>query len=69
MLALREGSKNSTSINYKLPPSITAPIKAGTQVGSAQIIVDGKPQQLIALVAPDDVAQAAWYWRLVERWY
>jgi D-alanyl-D-alanine carboxypeptidase (penicillin-binding protein 5/6) len=69
MLAPRDDSKTSPSIDYKLPPSITAPIKAGTQVGSAQIIVDGKPQQTIALIAPNDVGQAAWYWRLVERWY
>jgi serine-type D-Ala-D-Ala carboxypeptidase (penicillin-binding protein 5/6) len=40
MLAPREEGKTSTSINYKLPPSIAAPIKAGTRVGSAQIIVD-----------------------------
>jgi D-alanyl-D-alanine carboxypeptidase (penicillin-binding protein 5/6) len=69
MLALRDDSKTEPSIGYKLPSSITAPIKAGTQVGSAQIIVDGKPQQTIALIAPNDVGQAAWYWRLVERWY
>jgi D-alanyl-D-alanine carboxypeptidase (penicillin-binding protein 5/6) len=69
MLALRDDSKTATSIDYKLPPSIAAPIKAGTQVGSAQIIVDGKPQQTIALIAPNDVGQAAWYWRVLERWY
>jgi D-alanyl-D-alanine carboxypeptidase (penicillin-binding protein 5/6) len=69
MLAARDNSKTAQSIDYKLPPSITAPIKAGAQVGSAQIVVDGKPQQTIALVAPNDVGQAAWYWRVIERWY
>ncbi|HTT76411.1 MAG TPA: D-alanyl-D-alanine carboxypeptidase family protein [Candidatus Binataceae bacterium] len=69
MLAPRDDSKLAISIDYKLPPRITAPIKAGTQVGSAQIIVDGKPQQVIALVAPKDVGQAAWYWRVIDRWY
>jgi D-alanyl-D-alanine carboxypeptidase len=69
MLAPRDNSKTAQSIDYKLPPSITAPIKAGAQVGSAQIVVDGKPQQTIALVAPNDVGQAAWYWRVIERWY
>jgi serine-type D-Ala-D-Ala carboxypeptidase (penicillin-binding protein 5/6) len=69
MLALRDDNKTVTTVAYKLPSSITAPIKAGTQVGSAQIIVDGKPQQVIALVAPKDIGQAAWYWRVVERWY
>ena len=69
MLALRERSNIAPSIDYKLPTSVTAPIKAGAQVGSAQIIVDGKPQQTVALVAPNDVGQAAWYWRVIERWY
>jgi serine-type D-Ala-D-Ala carboxypeptidase (penicillin-binding protein 5/6) len=68
MLMPRDDSKAGTSINYQLPASITAPIKAGTQVGSAQIVVDGKPQQAIALLAPNDVAQASWLWRMIDRW-
>jgi serine-type D-Ala-D-Ala carboxypeptidase (penicillin-binding protein 5/6) len=69
VLALRDNGKTTATIDYKLPASINAPIKAGTQIGSAQIIVDGKRQQTIALIAPNDVGQAAWYWRVVERWY
>lgn len=69
MLARRDDSNSSTSINYQLPASIVAPIKAGTQVGSAQILVNGKPQQAIPLLAPSDVAQASWIWRMIDRWY
>jgi hypothetical protein len=30
--------------------------------------VDGQPQQTIALLAPTDVAQASWLWRMIDRW-
>jgi hypothetical protein len=37
-------------------------------VRSKQIIVDGQPRQAIALLAPTDVAQASWLWRMIDRW-
>jgi D-alanyl-D-alanine carboxypeptidase (penicillin-binding protein 5/6) len=61
----REGKKNSFAIDYKLPAAIDAPVKAGQPIGTGEIIVDGKPQQVIAIVAPAAVARGSLLQRLM----
>ncbi|MGA2410129.1 MAG: D-alanyl-D-alanine carboxypeptidase family protein [Candidatus Binataceae bacterium] len=69
VLEPRDGTKTDPSISYQLPESITAPILGGTRVGTARITVNGKPQPDIALIAPADVAQSSWIWRMIDRVY
>ncbi len=61
----REAQKNSFTIDYKLPAAIAAPVKAGQPIGTGEIIVDGKPQQAIAIIAPAAVARGTLLQRLM----
>jgi hypothetical protein len=61
----REGQKNAFAIDYKLPAAIDAPVKAGQPIGTGEIIVGGKPQQAIAIVAPAAVARGSLLQRLM----
>jgi D-alanyl-D-alanine carboxypeptidase (penicillin-binding protein 5/6) len=61
----RDAQKQSYTINYALPATIVAPIRAGQSVGTGEVIVEGKPQQAIAVVAPADVAQGSLIQRLI----
>jgi len=61
----RDAQKQSYTINYALPATIVAPIKAGQSIGTGEVIVEGKPQQAIAVVAPADVAQGSLIQRLI----
>jgi len=61
----RDAPKGSFSISYKLPTAVEAPITSGQQVGTGEIIVDGKPQQEIPIVAPVDVARGTLIQRLI----
>ena len=61
----RDAQKQSYTINYALPATIAAPIKAGQSIGTGEVIVEGKPQQAIAVVAPADVAQGSLIQRLI----
>jgi D-alanyl-D-alanine carboxypeptidase (penicillin-binding protein 5/6) len=61
----RDAQKQSYTINYSLPAIIVAPIKAGQSIGTGEVIVEGKPQQAIAVVAPADVAQGSLIQRLI----
>ena len=61
----RGAQKDSFTINYKLPTAIAAPVKAGQPVGAGEIIVQGKPQPAIAIVAPADVARGSLLQRLI----
>jgi len=69
VLESRDGAQTDPSISYQLPASVTAPIQAGTRIGTARIVASGKPQPEIALVAPADVAQSSWLWRMFDRIY
>ncbi len=51
----RGESKKDVKITYNLPPSINAPVKAGQQIGTAEVLADGKVVESISLVAPADV--------------
>ncbi len=54
----RGESAKAVKIAYSLPASINAPIKAGQQIGTAQILEAGKPINTVALVAPADVPKS-----------
>jgi serine-type D-Ala-D-Ala carboxypeptidase (penicillin-binding protein 5/6) len=55
----RDDAARTIKIEYKLPGSLAAPIKAGQQVGSAEVMADGKLVSTVALVAPADIARKA----------
>src|SRR5580700_2216882 len=55
----RGDEKNAIKGDYNLPPSIAAPLKAGQQIGTANVTEGGKPVATIALLAPSDVARSA----------
>ena len=55
----RGDEKNAIKVDYNLPPSIAAPLKAGQQIGTANVTEGGKPVATIALLAPSDVARSA----------
>jgi len=57
LFSRRGESKKDVKIIYSLPASITAPVKAGQQIGSAQVVAGGKPVDSVALIAPADVAR------------
>ncbi len=61
----RDAPKSSFSINYQLPAAIEAPVMAGQRAGSGEIIVDGKPQQDVPVVAPAAVARGSLIQRLI----
>jgi D-alanyl-D-alanine carboxypeptidase (penicillin-binding protein 5/6) len=57
---VKHGDANSAiKIDYNLPQSIKAPIKAGQQIGTANVTEGGKPVTTIALIAPTDIARSA----------
>ncbi len=45
-------------VDYKLPPAVSAPIRAGQQIGTADVLENGKPIATISLLAPSAVAVA-----------
>jgi serine-type D-Ala-D-Ala carboxypeptidase (penicillin-binding protein 5/6) len=65
VLIKRGEAKNSFTIDYNLPAAITAPVIAGQAIGAAEIIVQGKPQQAIPILAPADVARGSLLQRLI----
>jgi serine-type D-Ala-D-Ala carboxypeptidase (penicillin-binding protein 5/6) len=54
----RGDEKNGIKVDYNLPSSIAAPLKAGQQIGTADVTEGGKPVTTIALLAPSDVARS-----------
>src|SRR5579863_221494 len=55
----RDNPGSSITIDYKLPASLAAPIRAGQEVGTGEIVVGGKLQQEIPLLAPSKVAEGS----------
>jgi len=55
----RGDASNAIKVDYNLPPSIEAPLKAGQQIGTANVTAGGKPVTTIALLAPSDIARKA----------
>jgi serine-type D-Ala-D-Ala carboxypeptidase (penicillin-binding protein 5/6) len=63
----REAGKTAFTINYKLSDPVTAPVKAGQQVGTAEIVAAGEVPQTVPLLAPVDIAQGSWWQRLMGK--
>ncbi|HEY9159298.1 D-alanyl-D-alanine carboxypeptidase family protein [Candidatus Binatus sp.] len=55
----RGDANNAIKVDYNLPPSIEAPVKAGQQIGTANVTAGGKSVATIALLAPSDIAKKA----------
>jgi serine-type D-Ala-D-Ala carboxypeptidase (penicillin-binding protein 5/6) len=56
---LKRGDENKAiKVDYKLPASVSAPIHSGQQIGTADVLENGKPIATISLLAPSDVAVA-----------
>jgi len=56
---IKHGDANSAiKVGYNLPASIAAPVKAGQQIGTANVTEGGKPVATIALLAPSDIAKS-----------
>jgi serine-type D-Ala-D-Ala carboxypeptidase (penicillin-binding protein 5/6) len=51
-------ASNAIKVGYNLPASIAAPVKAGQQIGTANVTEGGKPVATIALLAPSDIAKS-----------
>jgi serine-type D-Ala-D-Ala carboxypeptidase (penicillin-binding protein 5/6) len=51
----RDEAKGVLKVDYSLPASVAAPIKAGQQIGTAQVSESGKPVATIALLAPTEI--------------
>ncbi len=54
----RGAAAGAIKVAYNVPPSVAAPVKAGQQVGTAQILEDGKPVATVTLIAPSDVPKS-----------
>lgn len=52
----RGDEKAAYKVNYEVPATLAAPIKAGQKIGSAEVIVGGQTTSTIALLAPSEVA-------------
>ena len=55
----RGDANNAIKVDYNLPASIAAPVKAGQQIGTANVTAGGKSVATIALLAPSDIAKNA----------
>ncbi|HEV2169320.1 MAG TPA: D-alanyl-D-alanine carboxypeptidase family protein, partial [Candidatus Binatus sp.] len=55
----RGDEKSAIKVDYNLPLSITAPVKAGQQIGTASVTEGGKPVTTIPIVAASDVPRSA----------
>ena len=53
----RGDANNAIKVDYNLPASIEAPVKAGQQIGTANVTAGGKAVTTIALLAPSDIAR------------
>ncbi len=51
----RSDQKNTIKVDYNVPASIAAPIKAGQQLGTARITEGGQPVATIALLSPSEI--------------
>src|SRR5271170_4815635 len=51
-------ASSAIKVGYNLPASIAAPVKAGQQIGTANVTEGGKPVATIALLAPSDIAKS-----------
>lgn len=54
----RGDEKSAIKVDYNLPLSVVAPVKAGQQIGVASVTEGGKPVTTIPIVAASDVAKS-----------
>jgi D-alanyl-D-alanine carboxypeptidase (penicillin-binding protein 5/6) len=59
VFAKRGDAAHSIKVEYNLPASLKAPVRAGQQVGTAKVMADGKLMSSVALIAPADIARKA----------
>ena len=55
----RGDANNAIKVDYNLPASIEAPVKAGQQIGTANVTAGGKSVAAIPLLVPSDIAKKA----------
>jgi serine-type D-Ala-D-Ala carboxypeptidase (penicillin-binding protein 5/6) len=55
----RDDPQNAIKVDYRLPPSIAAPVKAGQQIGTASVTEGGKPVATIPILAASDIGKSA----------
>ena len=55
----RSDANNAIKVDYNLPSSVEAPLKAGQQIGTASVTAGGKPIATIALLAPSNIEKRA----------
>jgi serine-type D-Ala-D-Ala carboxypeptidase (penicillin-binding protein 5/6) len=65
VLLKRGEEKGAFTIVYNLPAAIAAPVAAEQAIGAAEIVMHGKPQQVIPIVAPNAVARGSLWQRLM----
>ncbi|HLI79566.1 MAG TPA: D-alanyl-D-alanine carboxypeptidase family protein [Candidatus Binataceae bacterium] len=53
----RGDNKAAYKVNYEVPATIAAPVRAGQKIGKAEVMVDGQSPTTIALLAPSDIAE------------
>jgi D-alanyl-D-alanine carboxypeptidase (penicillin-binding protein 5/6) len=53
----RGDANNAIKVDYNLPASIAAPVRAGQQIGTANVTAGGRSVATIALLAPSDIAK------------
>ena len=57
--------KSAFKVDFKLPPKIQAPIKAGQEVGTGNVAIDGHAAGSAPLVAPSDIPRGGVISRLM----
>lgn len=67
IFAKRDERNPVFTINYKLPASVAAPVKAGQQVGTGEIVAGGGAPHTIPLIAPAAIARGSWWQRLIGK--
>jgi D-alanyl-D-alanine carboxypeptidase (penicillin-binding protein 5/6) len=53
----RGDEKAAYHVTYDVPGTIAAPIRAGQKIGSAEVVIAGRPASTIALLAPSDIVE------------
>jgi len=59
--------KQGFTLSYDLPASVSAPIKAGQQVGTGRVVIDGRTVASAPLIAPAAVARGSLWQRFASR--
>ncbi len=57
--------KSALKVDFKLPPKVQAPIKAGQEVGTGDVAIDGHAAGSAPLIAPSDIPRGGVISRLI----